>query len=213
MMDILNKIKESNVKTYDLLASEYENRVETLRPITIEAVSLFMKYLGTGKKILEPGCAVGLALSIMTEMGNTVTGIDVSPEMVGYARKRNPRSNIILGDFLTYEFKGSRYDGIFSFAFIHLFPKSYAPRVLKRMFDLLEPGGIVYTGTSRSDKSLESWEIKKDYKNKQKRFRKHWTEDELRQAFAEAGFDVLNVYILTDPYGKVWMDFVAKRPL
>lgn len=207
----LAEIQKVNCATYDILADEYEQRTKTLKNVTEYALSLFIKYLGVGKEILETGCAVGLAIKIMEEKGLTVTGIDISPKMVKYAKGRNPKSNIILGDFLTYKFS-KKYDGIFSFAFIHLFPKKVALEVLQKMYQLLKPGGVLYIGTSRSDKSHEGWEEKKDYKNKEKRFRKRWTEKELENALIKTGFRKLDLYIIEDPFKKVWMDFVVQKP-
>jgi len=207
----LVEIQKVNRATYDNLANEYEQRTKTLKDVTNYALSLFIKHLSMGKEILETGCAVGLAIKIMEKKGLNVTGIDISPKMVKYAKKRNPKSNIILGDFLTYKFNKT-YDGIFSFAFVHLFPKKVALKVLQKMYLLLNPGGILYIGTSRSNESYEGWEEKKDYENKEKRFRKHWTEKELENALTKTGFKKLDLYIIEDPFKKVWMDFVVQKP-
>src|SRR4030042_1668742 len=205
----LVEIQKVNRATYDNLANEYEQRTKILKDVTEYALSLFIKHLSTGKEILETGCAVGLAVRIMEEKGLSVTGIDISPKMVKYAKKRNPKSDIILGDFLTYKFNNN-YDGIFSFAFIHLFPNNISLKILRKMHKLLKPGGILYLGTTRSEKSHEGWEEKRDYKNKEKRFRKHWTEKELEGALIKTGFKKLDLYIIEDPFKKIWMDFVVQ---
>lgn len=207
----LEKILNINKKTYDLLATEYEERTKVLEPITKKVINYFEKYITTGKEVMEIGCAVGLALSILRKKGFSVTGIDISPAMVKLAKLRNPKSKIILGDFLQYKFR-KKFDGVFSFAFIHLFPKKDAIRIFEKIFKLLKNGGVLYIGTSKSNKSYESWEIKKDYRSKQKRFRRHWTQSEMRKVLTDVGFKILHVYILTDPYKKVWMDFVAQKP-
>ena len=204
----LEEINSINKSTYDRLSSEYENRTDISFKITKHVVDLYAKYLKPHGKILETGCAVGLAMKILNNKGFVVTGIDISSEMVKLAKLRNSGCKIIEGDFLTYKFS-TLYDGIFSFAFVHLFPKEVAMEVLKKMFGLLKKGGILYLGTSKSNRSSEGWEQKKDYKPKLSRFRKHWTEQELRNALEKVGFKILDVYILTDPYAKVWMDFVA----
>ncbi len=207
----LVEIQKVNRATYDNLANEYEQRTKILKNVTEYALSLFMKHLNSGKEILETGCAVGLAINIMEKKGLNVTGIDISPKMVKYAKKRNPKSDIVLGDFLSYKFN-KNYDGIFSFAFIHLFPKKIAIKVLQKMYQLLKSEGVLYIGTSRSEKSYEGWEKKEDYKDKEKRFRKHWTEKELENALIKTGFKKLDLYIIEDPFKKVWMDFAVQKP-
>jgi SAM-dependent methyltransferase len=208
---LLSEIQRSNKTTYDLLALEYEERVDILKKVTSKAVNIFVKELSRGDKVLETGCGVGSALKMMERKGIAVTGIDISPQMIKYAKKRSPESKLILGDFLDYRFK-QEFDGVFSFAFIHLFPKDYAIKVIKKMFSLLKPGGILYVGTTKSPKSAEGWELKKDYKRKHSRFRKHWRQEEIEKVFKDIGFKKLAVYIIEDPYKKVWMDFVLQKP-
>lgn len=206
---MISTLLKANRETYDQLAGEYEERTLSLGEVTEHAVSLFLKQL-SGKEILETGCAVGLALQIMEEQGLNVTGIDISSKMVEFAKKRNPQSNIVVGDFLSYQFD-RKFDGIFSFAFIHLFPKEVAIKVLERMYELLKPGGILYIGTSKSEKSSELWEEKGDYQNKQKRFRKHWTLDEFEEVLNKTGFKKIELHLIEDPFKKVWMDFIVKK--
>lgn len=206
----LKEINKVNQMTYDKLSDEYENRTSKLTNITKHVIDLFSMYLSSGKNVLETGCAVGLAMKIMTEKGLNVTGIDISEKMVKFSKLRNPKSKIIVGDFLKYKFD-YRYDGIFSFAFIHLFPKETAMKVLRKMFNLLKNGGVLYLGTSKSKISYEGWETKADYNLKLNRYRKHWTETELKSALEEIGFKIIHKYILIDPYKKIWMDFVAKK--
>lgn len=206
----LVKINKVNRLTYDQLSKEYENRTDKVFDITKRVIDLFSKYLKTGAEVLDTGCAVGLAMKIMTDKRLSVTGIDISSKMVRLAKLRNPKCRIIKGDFLKYRFN-RKYDGIFSFAFIHLFPKETSITVLEKMYDLLEHGGVLYLGTSKSKIGYEGFEIKKDYKLKLVRFRKHWTEPELRLVLENVGFRVLKKYILVDPYKKVWMDFVATK--
>jgi 2-polyprenyl-3-methyl-5-hydroxy-6-metoxy-1,4-benzoquinol methylase len=206
----LSKIQQVNKSAYDKHASEYEERVKGLEAVTSEAVSLFMKYL-SGNEVLETGCGVGAAQKTMVDQGLNVTAIDISPEMVKYATKRNPGSQVILGDFIEYDF-GRQFDGIFAFAFIHLFPKETALDVMHKMYDLLEPGGILYMGTTKSRRSYEGWEAKMDYDKPQERFRKHWTQKEMDEALNRVGFRKLACYLIEDPYKKMWMDFVVQKP-
>ena len=139
-------------------------------------------------------------------------GIELSPKMAEFAKRRNPNPKIIVGDFLTEDF-AEPFDGIIALALIHLFPKEEAMKVLRKMHDMLVPGGTLYIGTTESAESSEGWEVKEDYSGKHRRFRKHWTEAEFRRALEEAGFEVLKLHRITDPFGKKWMDFVAQKPV
>ena len=115
--------------TYNALSAEYEARAEDLRPVTEDSMFYFSPYIKPGGKILDIGCGVGVAISVLNKKGFQATGIEISSKMAGYARKRNPASGVMIGDFLTKEFN-EKFDGVLAFAFIHLFPKEQIPKIL-----------------------------------------------------------------------------------
>jgi SAM-dependent methyltransferase len=202
---------QTNKETYDALAEEYESRVEALRSVYEEVADHFSVHLSNGGRMLEVGCGVGLAVEVLEKRGFSLAGIDISPRMAEFAKKRNPRAEIIVGDFITHKF-GRSFDGMIALAFIHLFPKADSMKMLAKMFDILVPGGVLYIGTTEDKESREGWEVKEDYSGKYKRFRKHWTEGELRQALGETGFKFLELIRIRDPFDKDWMDFIVQKP-
>lgn len=199
-----------NKGTYDILADEYESRVDSLIPVTGDAMNYFASYLKPKGIVLDLGCAVGIAISILKEKGFDVSGIEISPKMVEYARKRNPNTDIILGDFSKTDFP-SKFDGVLAFAFIHLYPKQEVVRIFEKIKSILKPGGIALLTSTESSESKEGWHEKSDFSKKEKRFRKFWTEKELRDSLVEAGFEIIDLKKFSDPYGKTWMDFVVKK--
>jgi SAM-dependent methyltransferase len=206
-MHNLHKIHE---KTYDTLAEEYDIRVQKLAPVTKIALQKFTPYLSPNDSILDVGCAVGSATEALRELGFTnLSGIDISPEMLIYARKRNPGATFYQGNFLDYDFN-KRYDAVVAFAFIHLFPKEVVRGVMAKFKDTLAPHGYLYIGTTDSQTSSEGFEGKSDYENAPVRYRKHWTKAELDTFFAECGFKKIGYYEHTDVLGKKWMDYILQ---
>ena len=203
---------QTHREIYDALAEGYEQRVEILREVTEKAVSLFEDQIKTGKEVLELGPGVGLATQLLTQHGFSPTGVELSPKMAAFSQKRNPSVEILVGDFLEMKFK-KQFDGVFAFAFIHLFPKEDAQRVIEKVYRILKPGGIFYVGTTESAESGEGWEAKTDYPGGQKRFRKRWTEKEFTAFLKTGGFRGIAVHKITDPFAKRWMDFVVQKPL
>ena len=197
-----------NKQTYDTLANEYESRVPSLTPVTSEAMDYFTSYLPSNGTVLDLGCAVGIALKNLHERGFKTTGIEIAPQMVAFARKRNPHSKIIVGDFETASFN-AQFDGILAFAFIHLFPKQKIPALFQKIRQLLTPTGIALISTTESPESKEGLFEKGDFNRGEKRFRKYWTEHELRQALLDAHFKIVALKKFADPYGKIWMDFIV----
>jgi len=197
--------------TYDSLAQEYENRVEEYRPITEKAVSLFIPYIKTGKKVLDVGCGVGLALEIFKQRGFSITGIDISRRMIESTRKRNKNGKFILGNFLSLDLGQQLFDGVYMSAFLHLFPKEKAVNVLKRTYRILKPKGVLFIATTKSMISKEGMEIKSNYPGKLQRFRKYWTEKELKNFIIENGFKIIKIYHLKGLFRKTWMDFIVQK--
>ncbi len=200
-----------HTKTYDFLAVEYENRVETLRSVTEYALSHLIKRLEPGLKVLDIGCAVGYTIEILRQAEMIPEGIDISPEMIKYAKKRNPNSKLVVGDFITRRYPKEYYDAAFMMAFIHLFPLEQAKLCFHKAAQLLKPGGLLFVGTTKSDRPSEGYEEKADYPNQLKRFRKKWTPCELEGVLKDCGFGIVCQEDITDDYGKVWMDYIAQK--
>lgn len=197
-------------ETYDELAEEYERRVDSLLPVTEEAMDYFSSYIAPKGSVLDIGCGVGIAIGVLAKKGFKVAGIEISPKMVEFARKRNLGAEVIVGDFLETEFD-DKFDAVLAFAFIHLFPKAEIPKIFNKIKTILKPGGVALLSSTESPESKEGMYAKEDFGKEYKRFRKFWTEEELRESFTQAGFKELALKKYTDPFGKIWMDFVVQK--
>lgn len=195
---------------YDAVADEYVARTERLRPVTQACVDLLAPRLPANGRVLDVGCGAGLMVQLLRAAGFDAEGIDLAPRMAAASRVLNPTATIHVGDVLSYPFTGA-YAGLTALAFIHLFPKADALDALRTMRGLLEQDGLLYIGTTKASRSSEGWEDKADYASSARRYRKHWTETEFLQALKETGFTVLDLHLLTDPFGKTWMDVIARK--
>jgi 2-polyprenyl-3-methyl-5-hydroxy-6-metoxy-1,4-benzoquinol methylase len=214
MGNVALSLTKQHTKIYDLLADEYERNVPNYLEPTKEAVDKLSSKLKKGMEILDVGCGAGVASGLLQKKGFKVTSNDLSSKMISYVKKRNPKGKVITGDFLTLDYV-KKYDALIALAFIHLFPKYIAVKVIKKMHRLIKPNGYLYIGTSKSKISKEGWEIKRDIfypDNKEKRYRKHWTQKELKNVLCENGFDFVELYLIKDPR-KMWMDFLVRRTL
>lgn len=206
---MLDKILSDHISTYDLLADEYEQRVDKLSAVTNYTLSYLIKELPKHAKVLDIGCGVGYTTEILNNSGMLADGIDISPRMVEYAKKRNPESKIVVGDFLTEKYEAGSYDGVLMYAFIHLFPYETAVKYIEKTTKLLKPRGVFFIGTTKSSRPSEGYEEKSDYSKTARRFRKRWTPEELEKLLNDNGLIVKHKEDIKDEFGKIWMDYVA----
>ncbi|OGR94712.1 MAG: hypothetical protein A2V88_05555 [Elusimicrobia bacterium RBG_16_66_12] len=104
-----------------------------------------------GKTALEPACGTGRYLAGLLRRGWTVTGYDLSSEMVKFARARlshrGKRALVVRGDMTSFRPKG-RYDLAFNLlsTFRHLLTDREALGHLRATAEALSPGGIFVLG-------------------------------------------------------------------
>lgn len=92
-----------------------------------------------GKKVLDLGCAVGTQSKDLAELGATVVGVDLQPELLAAAQSKNiPRATFLLGD-VRDALPTEPVDGIWS-SFVAAYFPDLKP-VLQRWRSMLKPGG------------------------------------------------------------------------
>ncbi|HSX05373.1 MAG TPA: methyltransferase domain-containing protein [Candidatus Saccharimonadales bacterium] len=211
-MHSTNDVNNINKQTYDELADEYEGRVIKRTPGNLERVKYFSSFIKTGKRVLDVGCAVGLDILLFRNLGYEADGVELSPKMAAYAQKRNPKARIFIGDFLEADIT-EMYDAVFTRAFIHVFPKPVALDIMHKIYSLLVAEGVAFFGVSMADESQEGWLEKDDYKNTPKRYKKLWTEDELRESLVSVGFEIIDIIKPVDAEGKKRVAITVKKSL
>lgn len=93
------------------------------------------------RSFLEVGCGTGIVLSAMRELGFRVTGLDVNQTALTYARVSCPDARLIRKSL--YSFVGSQRFGAVG-AFDVLEHQARDVLFLKRCYDLLEEGGMLF---------------------------------------------------------------------
>lgn len=73
-----------------------------------------------GEKILDVGCSQGIVSILLAKKGKFVTGIDIEPEQIEYAKREltdentdiQSRVDFVCGDFVEFDFCNEKYDTI-----------------------------------------------------------------------------------------------------
>ena len=140
------------IEFFDKRASVWDE-INEHSPLVIEKILNNAK-LSEGSDILDVACGTGVMFDYYISRNvASVTGIDISPEMVKIAKEKHKNEikiEVVCGDVLTAEFN-KKFDLIVVYnAFPH-FPEPEA--LIKRLASLLKSGGrlTIAHGASRED--------------------------------------------------------------
>jgi SAM-dependent methyltransferase len=93
--------------------------------------------------VLIPGCGAGYEVRAFHEAGWKITAIDFSPVAVERARSElGALARLVMqADFFTHDFGTERFDVIYERTFLCALPPDLWSAYIKRMTQLLRPGG------------------------------------------------------------------------
>lgn len=180
-----------NKNAYDELAEEYLERYYSIKSDYYKRVMFKNIDFKENEKILEIGPGVGNMLKIFDGYGLNITAIELSEKMSKICQTRVPRANIINKDVLECEFN-YQFDYIFMSVVIHCFPIVEARKVLKLIRKWLKDDGILICTTTVEENDGEGYELKKDYKKQQKRFRHRFTKESFDELFLQENFKIMD---------------------
>jgi SAM-dependent methyltransferase len=102
------------------------------------------------KDILIPGIGYGRNAKVFINNGISVTGIEISQTAIDLARQNGLDIPIFHGSVTDMPFDNKPYDGIFSFALLHLLNKHERVKFIKACYDQLKSNGyMVFTTVSK----------------------------------------------------------------
>jgi SAM-dependent methyltransferase len=102
------------------------------------------------KDILIPGIGYGRNAKVFIDHGICVTGIEISQTAIDLARQNGLDIPIFHGSVTDMPFDNKLYDGIFSFALLHLLNKHERDKFIKACYDQLKPNGyMIFTTVSK----------------------------------------------------------------
>jgi len=129
---------------YDPLTSLYELQYHTYR----DDLHFYTKLAEGVSRVLELGSGTGRVTLHLARRGSTVTGLELSKEMLARAQSKAAAENLDLelvqGDMRNFELKRTFPLVIVPFnAFMHLYTPADQSKALERIYAHLEPGGTL----------------------------------------------------------------------
>jgi SAM-dependent methyltransferase len=102
------------------------------------------------KDVLIPGIGYGRNAKVFMDSGMNVTGIEISKTAIELSRESGMEIPIFHGPVSDMPFENKQYDGIFSYALIHLLSEEERVKFIRDCYEQLKPGGyMVFTTISK----------------------------------------------------------------
>ena len=156
--NLFHSIRDS----YDRLADEYARRIfDELRskPLDRALLDRFVADTEDRGTVCDMGCGPGQVARYLYEHGADVFGIDLSPGMLGQARRLNPQIPFYEGDMLALDLADASLSGIAAFYAIVNIPRKLLPRIFAEMFRVLQPHGLLLLAFHIGDEALHEEEL------------------------------------------------------
>ncbi|MBU3107521.1 class I SAM-dependent methyltransferase [Clostridium gasigenes] len=117
------------------------------------------------RDILIPGIGYGRNAKVFIDNGINVTGIEISKTAIDLARQNGIDISIFNGSVADMPFDNKLYDGIFSYALIHLLNGSEREKFIKDCYNQLKPNGyMIFTTISKEAPMFgQGKQLGKDY--------------------------------------------------
>jgi len=133
-------------ESYDEIAATYTERMFTElagKPLDRHLLNRFAEDVRDHGLVADLGCGPGHMARYLHEQGVRMLGIDLSPRMIDWARKRSPDIEFRVGDMRALDLPDDALAGIVAFySLIHIGEKEMGP-TLRELRRVLAPGGLL----------------------------------------------------------------------
>lgn len=133
------------IEAYNRHARRYTSKFENYSVYKKKIIDFQKKHIPKGANILDLGCGPGNNINTILELDATCrfTGVDLSEELLGIARKKNPGCRYVCEDIRSVVFD-STYDVVLAaFCIVHL-TDSETEDLIRRISCGLKEGGKLY---------------------------------------------------------------------
>lgn len=142
---------ETTKAFYDAVALQYAQLLPdtAVEPaIDLAMIAHFAAELGEGARVLDAGCGTGRMIAHLHSLGSglSVTGLDLSPQMLEQARAAHPEARLVEGELAAMPFAEGEFDGVLAWYSIIHTPPHELHRVLGECRRVLRPGGVALLG-------------------------------------------------------------------
>lgn len=148
-----------------------------------------LERLPPGSRVLDAGCGTGMPTARqLTDAGHEVIGVDISEEMLRLARRDVPEAQFRRLDITELDPSLGDFTAVVAFFSLLMIPRADIPAVLRKIHDLLMPGGYFLLSMVEAD--LDDTPI--HFLGSPVRVT-GYIRDELQELVTAAGFEVMEL--------------------
>ena len=148
---------------YDQIATTYDRRYQHNDYSGVEAALIAFVGERFDQRVLEVGCGTGHWLRLISGSGARVMGLDVSGQMLAYARTQAPKATLAQGSAEHLPWARDSFDRVFCINAFHHFQDKVA--FLTEAMRVLRPGGLMMTVGLDPHTGVDQWYIYEYFDN------------------------------------------------
>lgn len=199
---------KKTIRVYEKMGSKF---IENIKDLVTQELYEFIDMMPNGGSALDVGCAGGRDSKVMLTKGLEVTGIDIVPKFIDFAKKDNPAGKFLVKDLLQLDFEPNTFDGIWAYAVLLHFSNDDAEKILNDFYKILKPHGKLFVGVKEG--SGEKSVIDKMSEGKERYFN-FFTKKQIVRYIEKAGFRILKADRVPDEAGRKdvkWIRVFAEK--
>jgi ubiquinone/menaquinone biosynthesis C-methylase UbiE len=139
---------DPHAAVYDRLAARFEQLNAEMPESLVALGERMLARLPPHPQTLDVGCGPGRDMAWFEARGASVTGIDVSAEMLARAGTKTS-GTIVQMDMRQLDFADASYDAVWAIASLLHIPKAEAPTVVSEFRRVVKEGGVVAVAVKR----------------------------------------------------------------
>ena len=191
--DSTTQLVLQTIDAYERSAKECVARRNKRRHRQPPLLAKWIQRLPADARLLDLGCGGGQDAGDLDRRGYRVMGVDRTSALLSEGRRRYRSLSLVRADFRFLPFQAKSFDGLWAGASLMHLPKPDARRTLADLYRLVRPGGLFAATVTHGVKSslvTDGWVPG--------RYFARWRKDELARAVRRAGWNILELKIITN---------------